>query len=50
MICNKRGNFVSKLVSRILVTTDSSYFSAEDCKVKEMVDTEVKKCSGLNCS
>ena len=25
------------MVSRSLVTTDSSYFSAEDCKVKEMV-------------
>ena len=31
------GNFVCKPVSRILVTTDSSYFSVEDCKVKEMV-------------
>ena len=28
---------MSKPVSRILVTTDSSYFSVEDCKVKEMV-------------
>jgi len=28
---------VGKPVSWILVTTDSSYFSAEDCKVKEMV-------------
>jgi len=28
---------VSRLVSRTLVTTDSSYFSVEDCKVKEMV-------------
>ena len=32
---------MSKPVSRILVTTDSSYFSAEDCKVKEMVGEEV---------
>ena len=31
------GNFVGKTVSWILVKTDSSYFSAEDCKVKEMV-------------
>jgi len=31
------GNFVSRLVFRTLVTTDSSYFSAEDCKVKEIV-------------
>ena len=28
---------MSKPVSRILVTTDSNYFSTEDCKVKEMV-------------
>ena len=28
---------MSKSVSRILVTTDLSYFSTEDCKVKEMV-------------
>ena len=28
---------MSRLVSRTLVTTDLSYFSAEDCKVKEMV-------------
>jgi len=28
---------VSRLVYRTLVTTDSSYFSVEDCKVKEMV-------------
>ena len=31
------GNFVSTLVARTLVTTDSSNFSMEDCKVKEMV-------------
>jgi len=31
------GNFMSKPIFRILVTMDSSYFSAEDCKVKEMV-------------
>ena len=31
------GNFMSRLVSRTLVTMDSSYFSAEDCKAKEMV-------------
>jgi len=29
---------VSRLVSRTLVTMNSSYFSAEDCKVKEMVE------------
>jgi len=30
------GNFVSRMMFRTLVTTDSSHFSVEDCKVKEM--------------
>ena len=34
-IVTSAGNFVSGLVSRTLVTTDLSYFSAEDCKLKE---------------
>jgi len=34
---------VTKPVSRILVTMDSSYFSAEDCKVKEMVGNRGKE-------
>jgi len=38
VICNK---LLSEPVSRVLVTTDSSYFSAEDCKVKEMVGNKV---------
>ena len=35
------------IYARTLVTTDSSYFSAKDCKVMEI---EVKKRSELNCS
>jgi len=38
VICNESGNYVSGLVSRILVTMDSSYFSAGHCKVKEIVE------------
>ena len=34
---------MSKSVSRILVTTDLSYFSVEDYKVKEMVGNRVEE-------
>ena len=45
------GNFVSRLVFRTEVTTDSSYFRAEDCKVKERwLEIEAKKHSELICS